>query len=356
MAVEKAMRAVPRHALLREIWSPGVSPSDPAHLSERYTVDPEDLSDDLLARIYSDLPIVTKVTDGRPSSSTSQPSLVAQMLEFLDLRPGLRVLEVGAGTGYNAALTSQIVGDEELVTTIDIAPDVAELARRLLAEAGYPRIGVLCSDGAFGHPPGAPFDRIVATVGCTDIAPAWLEQLAPGGFLLIPLEHFTLGHPLIRVSALDSGASGRVLGPAGFMRIEGTLGPARRPGRAGVRVGEDRQSPVPAEMSGLIPGWHGPGWDFLYYLSLADARSGPGMMLADEGGSVRVEFGGSELLETGDSDHLRDELLAHVAKWNELGRPEAADWMSTFVPVEESPPAAEYRIDRIHHSQIATLP
>ena len=354
-SVEKAMRTVARHELLRDIWIPSRASSGPGLDMSAHSLDGGDISDELLGRIYSDVPIVTKMTDSRARSSTSQPSLVAQMLQFLDLQPGIRVLEIGAGTCYNAALMAELVGRQELITTIDIAPDVAEQTRHLLARSGYRDITVICADGALGHPEAAPYDRIVATVGCSDIAPAWLQQLTADGFLLIPLAHFTLGHPLIEARPLDAGGAGRVVAPAGFMPIEGALEVPLNRGSAGVSRGEPRRTPVPAEIGALAGAWDGPLWDFLYFLGLADDRAGPGLMLADPEGSVRVDLRAEELLETGDSGRLRDELLAYVATWNELGRPKAGDWRSTFVPLD-TPRASVYRIDRIHYAQIATLP
>jgi protein-L-isoaspartate(D-aspartate) O-methyltransferase len=165
-ALEQALLRVPREAFLPDI-------------AER----------EGLEHIYADEAIVTKRTSqGAPISSSSAPSMMAIMLEQLDLRPGLRVLEIGAGTGYNAALLAELVGDPASVITIDIEPDVVAQAQRNLASAGYGAITVLCSDGAEGAPRLAPFDRIELTVAADDIAPAWMNQLAPGGCLVLPLE------------------------------------------------------------------------------------------------------------------------------------------------------------------------
>jgi protein-L-isoaspartate(D-aspartate) O-methyltransferase len=142
-----------------------------------------------LERIYTDEAIVTKRgSQGAPISSSSAPSMMAIMLEQLDLRPGLRILEIGAGTGYNAALLAELVGDPASIVTIDIEPDVVEQAKQRLANAGYGAITVLCADGAEGVPHLAPFDRIELTVAADDIAPAWTSQLTPGGRLVLPLE------------------------------------------------------------------------------------------------------------------------------------------------------------------------
>ncbi len=125
--------------------------------------------------------------DGRPRSMASEPGIVAQMLEQLDVRSGHRVLEIGAGTGYNAALLAHLAGPDGHVTTIDIDDDVADAARRNLAAAGYGDVHVGCGDGEYGHPDNAPFDRIIVTVGAWDIPPAWADQLTTGGRIVVPL-------------------------------------------------------------------------------------------------------------------------------------------------------------------------
>jgi protein-L-isoaspartate(D-aspartate) O-methyltransferase len=159
-AVEEALRAVPRHLFL-----PGVD----------------------LADAYADGAVPVQHVDGAATSSASQPSMVAIMLEQLALRPGLRVLEIGAGTGWNAALMARIVGPTGRVTSVDIDPDLVASAADHLTAAGVGGVELVCADGAFGHPRWAPYDRIVLTVGSADIRREWVAQLAPGGRLLVPL-------------------------------------------------------------------------------------------------------------------------------------------------------------------------
>src|SRR5215469_12993097 len=140
------------------------------------------------AAAYRDEALVIKCgPDGMPVSSSSQPAMMAIMLEQLDLRPGHRALEIGTGSGYNAALMAEVVGPGGQVVSIDIDPELADRARSSLIEAGYDDVSVLCADGGYGNPADAPFDRIIVTAGAWDIAPAWLEQLGPGGRLVLPL-------------------------------------------------------------------------------------------------------------------------------------------------------------------------
>ena len=158
--VEAAFRAVPRHLFL-----PSLAPEE----------------------AYRNVAIPTKFVDGEAVSSSSQPEIMATMLEQLGLEPGHRVLELGAGTGYNAALMAHLVGDSGAVTTIDLDEDVVDGARAHLASAGFDRVRVALGDGALGYPDAAPFDRIILTVGAWDISPAWREQLRRDGRLVLPL-------------------------------------------------------------------------------------------------------------------------------------------------------------------------
>jgi protein-L-isoaspartate(D-aspartate) O-methyltransferase len=159
--VEAAFRSVPRHLFL-----PGVP----------------------LEQVYSDRAISAKQDpDGKWISSSSQPAIMAIMLEQLGLEPGHKVLEIGTGPGYNAALMAHIVGDTGQVVTVEIDEDLTQSAREHLAAAGFERVQAICADGGYGVPDAAPFDRIILTVGAPDITPAWWNQLKPQGRLVLPL-------------------------------------------------------------------------------------------------------------------------------------------------------------------------
>jgi protein-L-isoaspartate(D-aspartate) O-methyltransferase len=140
-----------------------------------------------LAAVYRNESIVTKQNShGTALSSSSQPSIMALMLEQLQLEEGMRVLEVGAGTGYNAALLSTLVGSRGRVVSIDVDPELARGARRGLRAAGY-KARIFSGDGRAGFAPAAPYDRIIVTAS-TDVVPAaWFRQCIPGGLLEVPL-------------------------------------------------------------------------------------------------------------------------------------------------------------------------
>ena len=174
-----------------------------------------------LEEVYQDRAITTKEQAGVPVSSSSQPAMMALMLQQLEVRPGMRVLEIGAGTGYNAALLQELTGETGQVTSIEIDPEVASWARRRLAAAGYTRVDVIQADGADGWTGNAPYDRIELTVGTADIAPAWVEQLVEGGVLVAPLWINTIQLSIAFVKR-DGVLESRSASPCGFTRIQGS--------------------------------------------------------------------------------------------------------------------------------------
>jgi protein-L-isoaspartate(D-aspartate) O-methyltransferase len=178
---------------------------------------------------YRDDAIVTKRdADGQPISSSSQPAIMAIMLDQLALAPGLRVLEIGAGTGYNAALMRHIVGPAGTVVSVDIDADVAGQARDHLVSAGYPDVTVVTADGAEGYPGAAPYDRVIATVGVSDLAPSWLEQTEPGGRIVVPLDVRGTQLAVAFERAGDGPWTSVSLVPCGFIRMRGSrAGPER---------------------------------------------------------------------------------------------------------------------------------
>jgi protein-L-isoaspartate(D-aspartate) O-methyltransferase len=181
-----------------------------------------------LASAYADRPIATHVVGGELVSSSSQPSLMAQMCQALDVVDGNRVLEIGAGTGYNAALLAHRLGPGA-VTTIDIDEDITAAARAHLDAYGTPAarsVTVVTGDGALGHADRAPYDRIMATCALPVIPRAWLEQCRPGGLILAPM---ATGLVALTVHG-PRRAEGRFLHtPAYFVALRGVAaGGARR--------------------------------------------------------------------------------------------------------------------------------
>jgi protein-L-isoaspartate(D-aspartate) O-methyltransferase len=193
--VEAAFLEVPRHLFLPELT---------------------------LEQAYADEAVPTKRdSDGTPISSCSQPSMIAIMLEQLQLQPGHNVLEIGAGTGYNAALMQQIVGPAGHVTTIELDPQIAEQASDHLMRAGMSAVNVVPGDGAAGCPPRAAYDRIMATAGIWDVPHPWVRQLKQRGILVAPLwiDAFQVS------AAFHARPDGSLISeqnlPCGFIRLRG---------------------------------------------------------------------------------------------------------------------------------------
>jgi protein-L-isoaspartate(D-aspartate) O-methyltransferase len=141
-----------------------------------------------LEGVYRDEVIVTRwSSSGTPISSSSQPSVVASMLELSGVGPGSRVLEIGTGTGYQAALLAAMVGRRGTVVSVEVDEAVADDAHRVLGEHGC-RVDVVTGDGRELAVDGTPFDTIIVTAGTDDIPRAWFDQLRPGGRLVVPLQ------------------------------------------------------------------------------------------------------------------------------------------------------------------------
>lgn len=197
-------------------------------------------SEEWYENVYADAALVTQMNgdddavlaarrgdtvEGRPTSSSSAPSLMTVMLHALDVRDGMRVLEIGTGSGYNAALLAQRLGDDQ-VTTIEVDSVLAEQARTALPAAGYCP-SVVTGDGAAGYPPNAPYDRVIATVALPRVPSAWLQQTRAGALILIPLSFAGGGGLMALLHRDESGAAtGRFLAQyGGFMAVRGLSEP-----------------------------------------------------------------------------------------------------------------------------------
>ena len=121
----------------------------------------------------------------RNGQTISQPSVIAEMLTLSDLRPGLRVLEVGTGSGYTAALTYEIT--HAPVVSVEYDPELCTEARERLNALGYGKITVICGDGGAGYPPNAPYDRIIIHAAVPTIPEPLVEQLVEGGVIVAPV-------------------------------------------------------------------------------------------------------------------------------------------------------------------------
>lgn len=133
----------------------------------------------------------------------SAPHMVAMMCEILKLAEGHRVLEIGAGSGYNAAVMAELVGKTGHIYTVERIESLANFARKNLKETGYDNVTVLLENGSMGYPGYAPYDRIAVTCAAPYIPETLLEQLKPGGIMVIPVGSYS--QELIRVKKDSKG-------------------------------------------------------------------------------------------------------------------------------------------------------
>lgn len=189
--VEKALLKVPRHLFVPE--------------SAR-------------SQAYRDTPL--PIGDGQ---TISAPHMVAVMAEALELREGHKVLEIGAGSGYNAAVMAELVGPTGKVITLERHPSLADKAAQVLLEAGYTNVQVVVGDGSLGYPEEAPYDRISVTCGAPRVPNPLVEQLRDGGIMLIPVGGLEY-QSLLRVRKLGGRTLSEDLGSVVFVPLLGEKG------------------------------------------------------------------------------------------------------------------------------------
>ncbi|MFH8794882.1 methyltransferase domain-containing protein [Streptomyces sp. NPDC017941] len=225
-----AFSAVPRSAFLPDLmW--------PFDMSTARSVVVDRADDPAAWERYadSDAPVVTQWDNGKhsgtrtgtvPTSSASMPSVVFSMLRDLDVQPGNRVLEIGTGTGWNAALLAHRLGAHNVVT-VEIDEAVAAGARTALERFGAP-VRVVRGDGYEGCAEAAPYDRVIATCGLRSIPLAWVEQSRPGGVIVTPWgTHYSNEDAVVRLVVADDGrsASGTFTGHVEFMKLRAQTRP-----------------------------------------------------------------------------------------------------------------------------------
>jgi protein-L-isoaspartate(D-aspartate) O-methyltransferase len=163
--------------------------------------------------------ITTKVKDGIwPSSSSSSPAAMANMIAALGLKPGMRVLEIGTGTGWNAACLAALGAE---VVSVEIDPVIADQARASLRVAGYGQVTVITGDGERGAADYAPFDRVLSTAAARVVPYAWVEQCVDGGLIVTPYTGEGHRYGLLGLVVSGGVAAGGIVDEASFMPLRG---------------------------------------------------------------------------------------------------------------------------------------
>jgi protein-L-isoaspartate(D-aspartate) O-methyltransferase len=306
-----------------------------------------------LARAYGPRYVITQVDDGAPAgpngrgrvptSSASRPDIVATMLAAGNLERGMRVLEIGTGTGYTAALLAHYLGARN-VTSIEVDPDLAARARAALERAGYREVTVITGDGARGDPDRAPFDRVLSTVAAPRVPYAWVAQTRPGGLVVTPWGSAYKPAGLLSLTVNDDGTAtgGLVNTTISFMPLRD-----QRITRAVVAdLARDADTPdvgdtdlhasdvcnddAPFAIAIEVPGCH---WE--YETDTDD--DGWCVWFLDPGTRSWARFDyqpGTRRWPVHQSGPRRlfDEVAAAYHRWDHAGRPQASRWRFTITP------------------------
>jgi protein-L-isoaspartate(D-aspartate) O-methyltransferase len=319
----------------REFFIPDAVQASPMGDEPSYWVDRTEDPDRWRAAVYADTTLLTQVADGTvelsedtvrtgaPSSSSTAPSLVGEFLDLLDLYPGDRVLEVGTGTGWTAALLSERLRADN-VTSVEVDERVSKVAADHLEAAGY-RLNLVVGDGLAGFPPGAPYDRVHVTCAVREVPFAWVEQTRPGGVIVAPWSPVQVRGHKLRLRATGDRAIGRLHGGTAFMMAR-----SQRPGYASLE-GAPRESE--ARLDPMVVMSAGPGLELVVVALL------PGVVVSGLGEdsdrvslhdpvtgayalAIRPEDGdAAEVTEYGPRD-LWSEMEAAYLAWVGLGEPE----------------------------------
>ncbi|MGC5364548.1 methyltransferase domain-containing protein [Streptomyces sp. DT24] len=342
-----AYRAVPRELFVPDVMWPGVT--DGTGGAE--AIDRRENPDAWFRAVYSNTSLTTQWDDGAhtgtrrgnsPTCSNSQPSMVFSMLAALDVQPDSKVLEVGTGTGWNAALLSERVGSEN-VFTIEVDPQNATGARERLNAAGYdPVTGV--GDGSQGRPASAPYDRVLITASLREIPPELVRQTRPGGRIVAPYATEYGGEAVVRLTVQENGnATGPFVGPSAFMRLrqQRTFRTHTREYLGGPWPADGRRSRTdlsPEDVADWLPmfaiglrtrgmfPWAQPYCDGSYTLWLRDDKVTSWATADYEPGKDAFE-----VYQGGPRD-LWGELVSAYAWWTEQGRPGFERFGLTLTP------------------------
>jgi protein-L-isoaspartate(D-aspartate) O-methyltransferase len=323
-----AFAEVPRHVFIPRFY-PDLDPpqivdgADP-HRQEEW-----------LDGVYSDESLVTqyRLTPGttdlwQSTSSSTRPSLMARMLTLLDVHDGHRVLEIGTGTGYNAALLCHRVGSSN-VASLDLDSDLVDTARQHLAVLGLHPV-LTTGDGAAGLAEHAPYDRIIATCAVRTIPPPWIAQLRPDGLIVADLRGELASSLLVARDNGDGTVSGRFLAePGHFMWLRTHPdNPLRDGGQITTHIDYTSARTTTTHLNPSI--LDHPGFRFLLQLTAPSmgqiwtcTRDGKALIRVsgDAGAWAEVDPATGRVTQGGPTD-LFDHIEHAAQQWNQLDHPQ----------------------------------
>lgn len=342
-SVKDAFLKVQRHYFINDIYDyDEEKDSWSSKKMQREAPDEESLK-----HAYTDTPVVISVKENKVVSTSSQPSLMAYMIELARLKPDSRVLEIGTGSGYNAAVISEIVSEKN-IATIEIDPEVAKQASENIKRSGK-NITVNVSDGTSGVAEMAPYDAIIVTCATPDIP--WADQLKEGGRVVIPL--LTRGLEILCVFEKKNGVfTGKPVLPVRFLTFTGVnsiLSDYKKNVKSLERllVKAEKDQFLTDEI-GRLSGRE--RFSFLFYLSIAeknaiyylsenkDVESGYGIWKKDAPFGIAMIFS-KHTAWWGDSGVI-DSLRERFKEWSEEKRMFSSYSVSAY-PAGRAMPSAE---------------
>ncbi|GAB4085949.1 hypothetical protein GCM10028784_25790 [Myceligenerans cantabricum] len=284
--------------------------------------------------------------DGKAVRPCTPSRVTLRHLRMLDVHPGMRVLEIGTGSGYSAALLSQLVGPSGTVVTVDISADLSERAARLFAEHGHPARAVH-GDGLLGWPEDGPYDRIFVGTTPPTIPAAWFDQLAPGGVLITGCLLSTLpgAYAVAHINKVGDDAFDVLVDAGGYTP---TIGDEKPRATTYVRANDDPRFELatnaalePDTASALLDAlrigkaeqWVTSPGEFLHFknwlfalnsegLLVATTELGPGIGLGSLGGEPDAAFvTESHIVKRPTQSDAAERLSALIAQWRTAGSP-----------------------------------
>jgi protein-L-isoaspartate(D-aspartate) O-methyltransferase len=212
-ATQKAYLETPRYKFVRRYRRWGVKEWNEIN---------DDNLEEHLATLYSDRALVLFGDDDDDVPSTiSQPSFVLRMLDMLQLEPGQKVFELGAGSGWNAALMGQLVGPQGCVYSLELIPEMARAAAATMDVLGIKNVKVIEGDGGEGYAAGAPYDRAIFTAGAYDLPHPFFEQIKEGGLFLVVIKNEGGGDTLFLLRKKAEYFESMDSMPCGFVQMRG---------------------------------------------------------------------------------------------------------------------------------------